>query len=169
MANVLPIEAQKKLWGIQRARFIAVGSLVALVLAGVAGLSLLPSFVALELYTYSPDQSAANSTAAEGLKNLMRAQAQIDVIRPIVGATSSPMGAIEHALSIRPKGVTVDSFRYNGGSPKQIILRGKASRDGLTAYRNALEESGRYAGVAVPVGALFTESGRFTLTLTGAF
>lgn len=172
MTNVLPLDTQKKLWRVQRARFVVLFAIVAIVLATIAGLSMLPSYVALEMNTQTPEQTAEATSASEDVRNMTRAQAQVLAVTPIIAATSSPVSAIEHALSLRPKGVTVDRVRYvssTSGVQKQIMLTGAASREGLTAYRGALESDGMFTSVAVPVGALFTESGRFSLTLSGDF
>ncbi len=170
MTNVLPLGAQKELWSTHRARFLAVFALVLLILSLVAALSLLPSFVALELNTQSAETSAEATTAAEGLRAMTKAQAQLAIVTPIVASTTTtPTVAVETALALRPKGVTVDRVRYVGGAQKQIVLAGAASREGLTAYRTALEADAMFTGVSVPVGALFGESGRFSITLVGRF
>ncbi len=170
MTNVLPLEAQKELWRAHRARFLAVFSIAGIVLGFIAALALVPSFVALEMNTQSPDQSSEQSSTKEGMRALARAQAQIGIVLPILTATSSPVSVVEQAIAMRPKGVTVDRVRYTGGSQKQQIqLGGKASREALTAYRTALEASKLFSSVSVPVGALFGDTGTFSITLTGTF
>ena len=169
MTNVLPIPAQKNLWGVHRARFLIILSLVLLALAAAAALALVPSYVALEANTVSPDDAVAQkSTAAESMKSMTRSQALLNALAPVVLATSSPTADVEKALALRPKGVTVGHIRYISSS-KTIQLGGTASRDALTAYRAALENDGTFTTVSVPVAALVGTSGQFSVTLQGNF
>ncbi len=170
MANVLPLNAQKELWKTHRARFLAVWAIVAILLALAAGLLLVPSYVALVINSKPSESTAEATTAAEGLRNMTKAQLYVNATLPILAPTTTrPTAAIEKAIGLRPKGVTVDRVRYVGGSQKQIILQGAATRENLTAYRTALEADGLFTGVSVPVGALFGDSGRYSVTLTGRF
>jgi hypothetical protein len=102
------------------------------------------------------------------MKDMTKSQALLSAVAPVVSATSSPTQAIETALSLRPKGVTVQRVRYIGTS-KSIQLAGMATRDLLTAYRDALEKDGTFTSVSVPVAALVGSSGQFSITLGGNF
>ncbi len=169
MTNVLPLPAQQSLWAMHRARFLIVLSLVCIGLAMLAFIALMPSYFALESNTLSEAQmSAQGSSAAESLKSMSKSQALLSALTPIIFATSSPSAAIERALALRPKGVTVQRIRYVGAS-KNIQLAGAANRDALTAYRTALENDGMFSSVSVPVAALVGTSGQFSVTLSGKF
>jgi hypothetical protein len=170
MANVLPLPAQKDLWSTHRARFVSAFAIVLIVLAGIAGLSLIPGAVAVEMSLHSATESPGGTTAAEGLRAMTKAQAQLSAVRSTILSTSTPpTEVIEQALSLRPKGVTIDRIRFVGGTQKQMIVSGRAAREGLTAYRDALEQETLFTSVTVPVGALFGDSGTFSITLTGNF
>ena len=169
MSNVLPVPAQKSLWAMHRARFIIVLSLMLLSLAVFFGVALIPSFAALEINTLSADEvNAQGSGAAESLKSMMKSQALLTVVAPVISSTSSPSSALMKAIAVRPAGVTITQMRYIGAS-KSIQLGGKATREQLTAYRTALETEGTFTTVSVPVAALVGSSGQFSITLQGNF
>lgn len=152
-----------------RARFLIILSLMLIALALFMLIALIPSFAALEANTLSAEEvNAKGGGVAEGLKGMMKSQALLSAVAPVVSATSSPSSAIEKAIALRPKGVTVDHIRYIG-SPKSIQLGGRATREQLTAYRTALENDGTFSTVSVPVAALVGSSGQFSITLLGNF
>lgn len=152
-----------------RARFLIVFSLMAIGLAFVALLALIPSFVALETNTLSAEEvSAQGSTAVEGMKSMTKSQALLNVLEPIIVSTTSPSVAIARAIELKPKGATVQHIRFVGPS-KSIQLGGAATRDVITAYRTALEGSGMFTSVTVPVAALVGSTGQFSITLGGNF
>lgn len=170
MTNVLPVETQKMLWRMHRARFVLVLAYVLIVLALCTALALVPSYVALEMNTISEGSAEAATTAVEEIRIMTKSQEQLKVIAPVIAATSSPTIAIEHALAIRPKGVTIDRVRYVKAEFGQIMLSGKASREVLNQYRAILEADPMYRGVSVPVDALVgTQDGRFSVTIVGNF
>lgn len=152
-----------------RARFIIVFSLVLIALAVFMLIALIPSFAALEVNTLSSDEvNAQGSGVVESVKTMQKSQELLKVVAPVVSATSSPAAAIEKAIALRPKGVTIDHIRYISQS-KAIQLGGKATREQLTAYRAALETDGTFSSVSVPVAALVGTSGQYSITLTGNF
>ena len=154
---------------LHRARFITILSLMLIALALFMLIALIPSFAALEVNTLSEEEvSAQGSTAGESMKSMMRSQALLNAVAPVVSATSSPASGIAKAIAVRPKGVTVDHIRYVGPS-KSIQLGGRATREQLTAYRTALETEGTFTTVSVPVAALVGSSGQFSITLSGNF
>ncbi len=152
-----------------RARFVSMLSLMLIGLALLAFLALIPSFGALEANTLSDDEmTQQSSTAAESLKSMKKSKALMTAVLPIIAATSSPMAAIEKAVSLHPKGATVIRVRYVA-SAHNIQLGGTANREALTAYRTALENDGAFTSVSVPVAALVGSSGQYSITLGGAF
>ncbi len=169
MTNVLPLPAQQSLWAMHRARFLIVISLMLIGLAVLALVALVPSFVALETNTLSDEEITARSTtAAESLKSMQNSQQLLTAIAPIIAATTSPTTAIQKAISLKPKGATIQRIRY-AGSNKSIQLAGSGNREALTAYRTALENDGMFTTVSVPVAALVGSSGQFSITLMGHF
>ncbi len=152
-----------------RARFLIILSMVMIALALLAFIALIPSFVALEANSLSDEEiSAQGSTAAESQKSMQKSQALLTAVLPIITATSSPAGAIETAVSLRPKEATIQRIRYVG-STRTIQIGGTANRDALTAYRTALEGDGTFKSVSVPVAALVGASGQYSITLGGSF
>lgn len=152
-----------------RARFVIVFSLVCIALAVFMLIALIPSFAALEVNTLSSDEvNAQGGGVVESVKSMQKSQELLKVLAPVVGATSSPAAAIEKAIVLRPKGVTIDHIRYIAQS-KAIQLGGKATREQLTTYRTALETDGTFSTVSVPVAALVGTSGQYSITLSGNF
>lgn len=169
MTNVLPLPTQKKLWAMHRARFLIVLSLVTIVLSILALVALIPSFAALEANTLSDEElTAQGSSAAENQKSMSKSQQLLNAVIPIITSTSSPNAVIARALTLKPKGATVQRIRYTAQS-KTIQLAGVANRDALTAYRTALEIDGTFTTVSVPVAALVGSNGQFSITLGGNF
>ncbi len=155
-----------------RSRLILVTSLVLLGLAAATALTLFPSYVALQIVTSS--EANANAAPEEDRTSafaLERSQFLIRELRPILGATSSPMSAVESALAVKPAGVRITRVIYMGGEGEgRVTLVGAASRDQVSAYKDALTNSGLYTSVSVPVGALVgSEGGGFSIVFSGAF
>ena len=147
-----------------RARFILMGSAVAIVSAGLSANSSGTSATAI-----------ASSAAGRASDNAAIAHAKLleNELSPIVSpaSTTTPTFAITAALSMRPQGVRVDQITYTAGSPASLMLVGSAdTTSGISAYRTALSADPIFASVSVPVGALVgTEGGRFSITLSGKF
>lgn len=165
MTNVLPLAAQKKLWGIHRARFIMVFALLLCVLAIAAYLTFIPSFVALQLNAPS-DEAGQASTASEALKAMKRAQAQLKIVAPVVSATSSPTAALRRVISLKPAEVTINSMDLRSN---RIVLTGSATRESINRFRSLLEADKTFTSVSVPVGALVSDGGHFTMNIGGVF
>ncbi len=168
MTNVLPPEAAQELWSIQRARFIIVGSAVALAAAALAAAALLPGYVVLHTIAAPDIGPVMPVEVAHDKQAIEQARAYLEVMRPIVGATTTPVGALTAALALRPVGVFVDRISYRDGS---IVLGGSAnSRERVNAYQKALTSDGRFSSIIVPVGDLVgNEEKRFSITLSGDF
>ncbi|MCR4281193.1 MAG: hypothetical protein NUV88_02585 [Candidatus Kaiserbacteria bacterium] len=178
MTNVLPKESLENVWTSYRSRLILVGSVVFLAIAFLAHLALLPAYIALRIEKSAQNQSAVvpappdtNPQDKANKNDITRAKALLTGITPIVSASSSPTEAIGVALSLRPKGVTLESINFVSGQNGSITLIGdSAGREGINQYREALSKGGYFKSVSVPVGALVgSEGGKFTLTLTGNF
>ena len=161
-----------------RARFVIVGSLIALGAALITAASFLPAFLTLsnavraEYQTPAPvsaAQQAADQLEIKHINGLMHA------LSSLVSASSSPTTAIEAAVSARPAEVYLDQILYTASTPGSLLLRGSTYPDGdsdteINNYRTALSGEPRFTSVSVPVGALVgTEGGRFTITILGKF
>lgn len=167
MTNVLPQDARRELWRSYRARFILGGSAIALIAALIAALALLPSYLALnatEIAASEPFSQAAGDV--KDREDIAKAQSLLLALSHL--ATTSPSRTVAEALALRPAKIVVDHITYGEGS---IVLAGTAgSREAINAYKNALAAETRFASVSVPVGDLtVSQSGRFSITLTGTF
>ena len=164
MSNVLTSKAKKKLGSRVRARFIFVGAVVLLLGALVASLALAPTLISLQIARASLNTpSEEENEARDDATKAVRAQSLITALTPLV-ATSSPIEILSEALATRPSGISVTSISYQ---EKKLQFSGtSARREGVSAFRDALEKSGLFASVTVPVAALVgTQDGRFTITL----
>ena len=179
MANILPKETLQAEWGRFKSRLFLVGALVLLCAAAISGLALLPAHVALQVEKNAAARPDAETTALPQADRqmrrerdeVMRAQALLDSVSPIISATSSPTESINAALSLRPSGVRVDRIAFAAGPNGEITISGiSPRRDSINQYKEALAKSERFKNVSVPVGALVgTEDGKFTITLSGTF
>ncbi|PIR84143.1 hypothetical protein COU18_00080 [Candidatus Kaiserbacteria bacterium CG10_big_fil_rev_8_21_14_0_10_51_14] len=171
MSNLLPRDAEKAIWRMYLGRFILAGSLVAIISAALATFALLPMYVALHSdKSGAPELSSGEKRAAtqQERSEIAHAQSLVTTLSPFLSAPSTVSVAIETALTLRPKGVYVDRIRYVSG---EIMLVGEAStREGISAYRQALQSNSYFTTVSVPIGDLAgTQGGRFSVTLTGTF
>lgn len=170
MTNVIPPEDLKDVWRGYRARLIIVFSSFALVFALLGGLALLPSYIALEMLAPESAEPGARDEESKDAAELMRTQALVLQAAPLLAATSSATTMIEAALSLKPRGVSIDRIVYVGGDSQDLQLTGAASRNALNEYRTILGSDPRFVNVSVPVGALVgAEGGRFSITLKGNF
>ncbi len=169
MANVLPIEEKKRVLRTLRARFITVTALVLLLGATLAALALSPAILSVRLAQANlPSDETLSETARDDQAKHARAFALVGALGPIANSTSSPVGMFTAALAEKPASVHITSINYSRG---RLILSGDGgTRQAMNAYKEALETSGSFTTVEVPVAALVgTQEGRFTITLTGAF
>lgn len=168
MTNVLPPTAAQELWSIQRARFVIVGSVVALAAAVLAAVALAPGYVVLRTVAVPAAGPAVSEEMAYDEQAVERARAYLQAMTPIVGATTTPTEMLGTALALRPVGVLIDRISYRDGS---IVLSGSATnRERVDAYQKALVSDSHFTSVAVPVSDLVgNEEGRFSITLSGNF
>ncbi|MEK7133806.1 MAG: hypothetical protein AAB804_01920 [Patescibacteria group bacterium] len=174
MSNVLPRDMQKTVWRMYRARFIVAGSLIALGTALIAGLALLPIYVALhagEVSTSASSREVKNSEVQAVRTEILRAQSLLSTLAPFAPATTTPSEAIGAALSLRPKGILVDRISYTPDIRGEIVIVGLApTRDAINVYRQTLQADRHFKTVSVPIGDLAgTQDGRFSVTLLGDF
>ena len=168
MANVLPLTAQKKLWRMYRARFVLVFAILLFILALLAALLIVPSYLALRIAVPPAANVSAAKHAGEAADAVAigRAQAVVRMVSPVLTASTSPTSVINSALSGRPRGVVVEHVTYVSDS-NQLTLSGTASRDAINTYRDVLQKNAYFTSVSVPVSALVgIEGGRFSITLT---
>jgi hypothetical protein len=172
MTNVLPPDAQKKVWAMYRARFILVTALVLLGLAAASALTLVPSYVAIRMLAASAQDAAPEfSVERSDVIALERSQHLINAALPLLSSTSSAMSVVEEAIRLRPTGVRISRVTFSAGAEEdRITLIGSGTRGQVSAYRDALTGSGLFSGVAVPVSALVgSNQGGFSIVLTGSF
>ncbi len=169
MANVLPPDDRRILKRRFTARLILTGALTLLGGAAIASLALIPAYMAVRVAEASL-QSKEDQAAGQGADQaaIGRAQALVNALLPLANATSSPSDTLAFALGLKTTGLSITSMQYTKG---QIVLSGVAGkREAVSEFRDALQASGKFASVAVPVAALVgVQEGRFTITLTGAF
>ncbi len=175
MANILPLEYQKKVRSSTRARFITAASIVAIASAFVAFLALLPSYIAIR-YGIPGEQAPVSVPGAtpSDRAEITEAQQLLEQLGSLVIATTTPAQAILAALAGKPVGLSLQRITYTAGSPGgsgQVLLVGVSqSPDLITQYRDTLAKDSHFQSVSVPVGALVgTKDGRFTITLGGHF
>lgn len=172
MANVLPPEVQKKVWAMYQARFVLVTSLVLLALAAAAAITMIPSYVAVQIAESGPGQEAAETEEVRAHAiALERSQFLIRELMPVVSATSSAVDAMTATLAMRPDGVRVTRIMYVADAEEgRLTLVGSGPRSQVSAYKDALTNSGLFTAVSVPVGALVgSEGGGFSIVLVGKF
>lgn len=172
MANVIPPEEIIVLRRKTNARFIYVAGIVIAVGAIVAILAIMPAYISVRVARASVDTTmgeAAAGNLSSDQATAVRTQSLIAALKPIASATSSPTDALSRALSVKPAGVSITTITYGGGAKSTVILSGtSARREGVDEFRRALEESGRFSSVSVPVSAIVgTQEGRFSITLSG--
>lgn len=171
MANVIPRDGLSKIQKRNTARFLLVGSGMFATAAIVAILAILPAYVSIQIARASVDSAAQESSAGMGEEQAaaVRTQALITNLTPIANATTSPTDALSVALAQKPTGISITTISFVGGSKSNILLTGTAARrEAVTTFRDALQATGRFSSVAVPVAALVgTQEGRFTVTLSG--
>lgn len=179
MSNLLPKERIDRVLVEYRSRLVLTGALVFLCVAIVAGIALLPAFVALKVEEASQakqrdsnaSQFDSNPISKAERADILRSQALLARVASVVSATSSPTEILSAALALRPAVVTVDHISFSPGKGGVIKINGEAKgREEINQYRDALAKEGRFNGVSIPVGALVgSEGGDFTITLSGDF
>lgn len=158
------------------ARFVLAASLVALICAVVAFLSLLPSYLSIQ-FSMPPTSDALAKVPVGGSADsaeIAQAQALTNQLGPLLQSSTTPAQVIQSALTQKPNGVSIDHLTFsesNGGGGGQITLSGIAKQPSdISAYRDSLSKDPNFSNVSVPVGALVGSSaGRFTITLSGQF
>ncbi len=175
MTNLLPLQQQKNIRRSLRARLIIVGATAATVVAIVALLALMPSYLAVRYSISASQNSAATSSLASAADRaqILELQSLTTELRPFVASTT-PTQAILFALAEKPTGISLDDITYAAGlsdASGQIVVSGAAhTPDLIRVYQEALTKDPHFKSASVPVGALVgTNDGRFSATLTGAF
>lgn len=171
MTNLLPLTRVRHIRFFYLTRFVKVFGLL---LAGAAVCALLSLAPALWVFTVEsrigtevPNSFDAATRQKDRLM-LISGSGYIDILSPIVSATTTPSEAIAHALALRPHGIVVDHIAYTQGT---ITLGGSTLEPALLdRYRLMLLADPLFPKVAVPVDALVGASnGRFTLTISRSF
>ncbi|OGG44980.1 hypothetical protein A2673_02705 [Candidatus Kaiserbacteria bacterium RIFCSPHIGHO2_01_FULL_50_13] len=169
--NLLPDTDRKRVAKEHWNKMLLVGSLIFIFVACVALLALFPA-VLVSSEQRAADAFAVLESRSEQLQKDRReaqeAQALIAALLPVATSTTRVERVLLQALALRPSGVRVEAVSFQGGDKGNAIISGSSeNRDALNAYKSALENSGSFTRVSVPVGALVgTLSGLFSITLT---
>lgn len=170
MANLLPPVSARTALRDTSVRFAAVAAAVIAGLGVFSIIALVPTYVLVA--GDAPATSTSATTKAQDEAVLARAQSLVELLSPHAAAKGA-LPAVLTALSLRPAGVRITSISYAAGvnGTDTATLAGTADRrEDIETYRNALQSSGVFANVSVPVAALVgTTRGEFTVTLTGHF
>ena len=172
MSNLIPHQQNKKILGDFRARYILAGSFLAIGIGLFSAFVLAPSFAVL--FITRPAAAAEASRAQQNkteTADLVRAQALIVQVAPMLSASSSISSAILRAIQSRPVGVQINSISYSADAGQSIILGGSANnRELLDQYRTNLQKEPTFSSVKLPVGELVSfKGGNFTITISGKF
>lgn len=153
------------------ARFLLVGALALALSALVAILALVPAYVSVRIARASLESSVQAAAKAQGSDQAISAKTQrlITALKPIANATSSPSDTVAKALEQKPAGLSITTITYTGGTKPTAVLTGESTRrEAVNAFRDALEKTGAFPKIEVPVAALVgAQDGRFTMTLSG--
>lgn len=150
------------------------GSLIALLVAIFALLSLVPAVFALKFGTRpAVTTPAAPTDIAADRASIQSTESLANQMGSLVVATTTPVSAIMVALSDRPVGIVINHISYNAGAKGigQIVLTGSAKDPSqINAYQDALLQDSHFMSASVPVDALVgAASGQFAMTVTGHF
>lgn len=178
MSNLLPKETLEIVWRRFYRRILYAGALVFLFTAVFAGLALLPSYIAPKIEKGLLKESAVLASKAEinpqsraEINDILRSQAILARVSPVISATSSAADLLTAALLLRPRGISVNRLSFVSGQNGTIVIEGIApGREEINLYREELSKNERFSSISVPVGALLgAEGGKFTITVKGAF
>lgn len=153
-----------------RSRLVLVTGIALLILAAAAALTLVPSFVALHVAAPPISDARPSEDAENDAAELERTQLLLREVQGALAVSTSSIAAAEEALRLRPSGIRITRFSYQGGESGRFTLSGDGTRETITGYRDALTQSGAFASVAISVGALVpAEGGPFTIVVSGDF
>src|SRR3989344_9570970 len=127
MANLLPQYAKKRVGSIYRARFGSVLAILATSLALLTLVALLPSLLALALSPLPEEAADAGRLQSEDILSLVRTQALINHVSPVLVATTTPSALVRSALRAKPASVTVQRISYSRGDKEQVVVSGRAA------------------------------------------
>lgn len=171
MANILPPDRLKTLRKAQRARLLFAASGIASIAGLLAGVALVPSFLAVRLEPHA-ESAGGDLKNASSTNAVLEAQSLIAVLQSVSTTTKASLEAMQAASALRPSGVSIDHIDYTrGATGGTIVVSGvyRAAGD-IDAYRSRLSSDDHFTQVNVPVSALAgATNGRFAITLTGHF
>lgn len=159
--------------GYFRARFIATGSLVAIVCGCAALLALLPVYAIVRGADAPQDRAVVQGDISEeqDREDVARTRALLHDLESVIATSSSSLTILADVFKVRPRGTSITSIFFERGEESTISLTGvSVSRDDIAAYRDALLKDLRFKHVTVPIGVLAGTAGKvFTMTITGSF
>lgn len=176
MSNLLPQKDRTRRAHMVTARILIVIGL-ALSGAGIIGiLSLAPAFFSVsiprEALEHVAKQSGEESaTSTTDRDTVARFKLLIRELGRLAEDRASLARAYELLEELRPAGMNFENVYYRSGTSGTIVVSGTVTkRDLVGTYRAALEKTGHFKDIAVPVAALVgTSAGNFTMTLSGNY
>ncbi|MBM3260949.1 hypothetical protein FJY93_00860 [Candidatus Kaiserbacteria bacterium] len=173
MSNLLPIPAEQELLRAFRMQLLLLASLFLIGVGIIAGVILVPSSIIVKKNRASLESGIAalnaSTTDSVDMELLSHMRMRMDVLAPLVLATTTPSEMIQTVLAFEHSGISISRIAYNKDKVATIILSGSAvSSESISAFQRTLLSSGTYAKVSVPVGALAgVDNDRFNITITG--
>ena len=156
-----------------REHFIATGALVAIVCGIAALLALFPVYAMVRGAEVQSDPAIVHGALSEqeDREEIARTRLLLRDLEPIVATATSSLDILARVFEARPAGTIVTSVSLHLGEAGVVTLAGtSASREDITAYRDALARNARFKSVTVPIGVLTGTAGKaYTMTITGSF
>lgn len=172
MANLLPPNGLKRARGFYRSRLIFTGSVMAIVCACIAILSLLPVYVIVSGADV-PEDKDAEATLQESAdrEDIAQARLLLKALQPTATTSISVLSIWQEIISARPAGTFITSLSLKRGEDGEIVIGGASlSREDVNSFREALSRNPRFRSVNLPLSALVGASGApFDITLRGTF
>jgi hypothetical protein len=177
LTNLLPPERRRWLRRDARYRLAVVAVALAIVLIGVAGVLLLPTYVYLSASAEAKKARLASMEQALSSADEAALSARLDSLSKNAAELASlkghpsPSGAVREALAVAHPGVALSGITYaapSGQAPGSLVLAGTAAtRDTLRRYQLALQGAPFSAGVSLPVSTFAQDADlSFSITVT---
>jgi hypothetical protein len=171
MANLLTIEAKKKLINDRRSRQIVVALLFLEILFLVAGTFNLVLWLSLKIQKLSPNQSLPTTKTAYLLSEQERQQAEGKISQLSNWWTSKSWSSfIEKIEKVQPQAIKINQITGLWTEKTKLfslVISGQSiNRQDLVKFVDSLRKEGSFSKVDLPIEYLLSSSqGRFTLNL----
>ena len=173
MINLLPADFQDDTRLFYSLRRRTLTASVAIIVAMLSLLALLPSFLILRVKPTNSQTDITMQDAQTDTAVINHSQELLATLYPLVSASSSVSETLNAALILRQghEAIAIDHISYQSGARHTIILSGIGTESRhLDAYRRALSLDPHFTEVSVPIEALVgARNGTFSITLLGSF